>query len=74
MIIKFIKIFIASPSGLSDERHVAKTIIDEINQSHGEHWRCQFGLEGWELTLLGHNRAKSLISQDLGSVAFAKPS
>ena len=70
MIIKVIKIFIASPSGLNDERQAAKKIIDDINQSHGEHWGCQFKLEGWELTLPGYNRAQSLINQDLDKCAY----
>src|SRR5262249_10637766 len=50
---------------LDTERQTAKSIIDEINQSHAEHWSCQIKLVGWEATLPGYSRAQSLINQDL---------
>ncbi len=64
-ILKVVKIFIGSPGGLDDERRAAKRIVDEINQSHSEHWGCQLNLVGWEETLPGFRRAQSLINQDL---------
>jgi hypothetical protein len=64
-LIKVVKIFIGSPGGLEDERHTAKRVVEEINQSHSEHWQCQFKLVGWEATIPGYSRAQSLINQDL---------
>ncbi len=63
--VKVVKVFIGSPGGLESERQAAKRIVDEINQSHSEHWGCQIKLVGWEATLPGYNRAQSLINQDL---------
>ena len=70
MYVDVVKIFIGSPGGLEGERKTAKRIIDEINQSHGEHWGIQFKLEGWELTLPGYARAQSLINKDLDKSDF----
>jgi hypothetical protein len=63
--IKIVSVFIGSPGGLETERQAAKRIVDQINQSHAEHWGCQIKLVGWEATLPGYARAQSLINQDL---------
>jgi len=65
LLIKVLRVFLASPGGLEAERQAAKRIVDEVNQSHSEHWGCQIKLVGWELTLPGNHRAQSLINQDL---------
>ena len=69
-IIKVVKVFIGSPGGLDDERQAAKRIVDEINQSHSEHWGCQIKLVAWEATLPGYGRAQSLINQDLDKCQY----
>ena len=69
-ILKVVKVFIGSPGGLEDERQAAKRIVDEINQSHSEHWGCQIKLVAWEATLPGYNRAQSLINQDLDKCEY----
>lgn len=63
--IAVIPVFIASPSGLDDERKATYRIVQEINKSHARHWRCQFELVGWEETLPGHGRPQTLINRDL---------
>lgn len=63
--LKVVSVFIASPGGLEDERESARRIVEEINESHSEHWGCRIKLVGWEATLPGYNRAQSLINQDL---------
>jgi hypothetical protein len=68
--LKIIRVFIASPGGLENERVAAKRIMDEINQSHAENWGCQFKLVGWEATLPGNSRAQSLINQDLDKCEY----
>jgi Domain of unknown function (DUF4062) len=68
--IKFVRVFIGSPSGLDDERRAAREIIDEVNQAHGEHWGCQFKLVGWEDTIPGFQRPQSLINIDLDKCQY----
>src|SRR5580692_11621247 len=68
--LRLIKVFIGSPSGLEEERQTAKRIVDETNQSHAEYWGCQIQLVGWEATLPGYNRAQSLINQDLDKCQY----
>ena len=68
--VKIVRVFIGSPSGLDAERKAARRIVNEINQSHSEHWRCQINLIGWEETLPGHKRAQSLINQDLDKCSY----
>lgn len=69
-VLKVIRVFIGSPGGLNAERQMAKRIVDEVNQSHAEHWGCQFNLIGWEETLPGYNRAQALINQELDKCDF----
>jgi hypothetical protein len=69
-ILRLVKVFIGSPGGLEEERQAAKRIVDEINQSHAEHWGCQIQLVGWEATLPGYSRAQSLINQDLDKCEY----
>ena len=64
-ILKVIRVFIGSPGGLEMERQAAVRIVNQVNQSHAEHWGCQINLVGWEATLPGYSRAQSLINQDL---------
>lgn len=68
--LKIVKVFIGSPGGLEIERNLAKRIVDDINQSHSEHWGCQIQLIGWEATLPGYSRAQSLINQDLDKCEY----
>lgn len=68
--LKIVRIFVGSPSGLDIERQTAKRIVDEINQSHSDHWGCQLKLIGWEETFPGYRRAQSLINQDLDSCDY----
>ena len=69
-ILKVVKVFIGSPRGLENERQAARRIVDEINQSHSEHWGCQIKLVGWKATLPGYSRAQSLINQDLDKCQY----
>lgn len=69
-LLRIIKVFIGSPGGLNEERQLARRIVEEINQSHSEHWGCQIKLVGWELTLPGYNRAQSIINEELDTCDY----
>lgn len=69
-VLKIVKVFLASPGGLEEERRIASRIVDEINTSHSEKWGVQIKLVGWELTLPGYARAQSLINRDLDECEY----
>lgn len=60
-----IKVFLASPGDLIDERKSAKKIVDEENQNHAILQGYQFELVGWEDTVAQHGRAQAVINRDL---------
>jgi len=68
--IKIIRIFIGSPGGLDEERKVARSVIDEINLSNSEHWKCEFKLVGWEDTIPGYQRPQDKINEDLDKCEY----
>jgi hypothetical protein len=59
------RIFIASPSGLDDERRRFRDTINEYNESDALERGVLFIPVGWELTLPGLGRPQELINQDL---------
>lgn len=62
---RFIKIFLASPSDLAEERKVAKVIVDEFNSQLADALGYQVELVGWEDTLPGVGRPQAIINRDL---------
>lgn len=69
-VIKVVKVFLASPSGLDEERMASRDIVEEVNRSNSEHWGCQIQLVGWEWTLPGRGRAQGRINQDLDKCQY----
>jgi hypothetical protein len=68
---RIFKIFLGSPSDLTEERKAAKSFVDDINAEVGEHFGCQVELVGWEDTLPGIGRPQEIINRDLdGCDAF----
>jgi len=61
----FIKIFIASPSDLVDERKITRAVADNLNHQLGGVFGCHIDLVGWEDTLPGSGRPQAIINQDL---------
>lgn len=62
---KLIKIFLASPGDLGDERKIAKSIIDgELNQLW-DSFGYLLELVGWEDTISGPGRPQATINRDL---------
>lgn len=62
---KLVKVFLASPGDLSDERKVAKSVVDEINNLFAEIYDCHVELIGWEDTQPGFGRPQAIINRDL---------
>lgn len=48
---KIVKLFLASPGDLSDERKAAKSVVDEVNDLLAEEFGYQVELIGWEDTV-----------------------
>ena len=62
---EIIQIFVASPSGLDDERRAVWEVVEEINRRNSSNWRLQFKTIGWEDTVGGYRRAQDIINRDL---------
>jgi hypothetical protein len=62
---KIIKVFLASPSDLTDERRAAKGVVDEINALLGEEFGHQIELVGWEDTVSVFGRPQAVINREL---------
>jgi hypothetical protein len=62
--VKCLRMFLASPGDLQDERRAGRTVVDEVNRVVSElDWLVQ--LLGWEDTLPGAQRAQELINVDV---------
>lgn len=62
---RFIKVFLASPGDLAEERRVAKLIVDDFNSQLADALGYQVELVGWEDTLPGVGRPQAIINRDL---------
>jgi hypothetical protein len=62
---RIIKVFLASPGDLSDERRIAKAVIDEYNSLYADDFGYQVELVGWEDTVSVFGRPQATINRDL---------
>jgi hypothetical protein len=62
---RFIKVFLASPGDLTEERYAAKAAVDEYNDTWAEDLGYHVELVGWEDTIPGYGRPQARINQDL---------
>ncbi len=62
---EIVRIFLASPSGLDEERTAIREIIEDINRRNSSHWLLRFEAVGWEDTVGGNRRAQEIINRDL---------
>jgi len=63
-----LKMFLASPGDLQDERRVANDVVDRVNKRIGRHLDIYVELRGWEDTLPGRpSRPQEEINEDLRS-------
>lgn len=60
-----VRIFLASPGDLKDERLVAKAVVEEFNHNNADFLDYQVELLGWEDTVTQQGRAQSTINRDL---------
>lgn len=62
--VKIVRVFLASPGDLVDERQVAREVVEEINDAVRS-LRVQLELLGWEDTRPGAGRPQSIINRDV---------
>ncbi len=62
---KIVKVFLASPGDLKDERLAAKAVVDEFNKQWGANLGCHIELVGWEDTVSQFGRPQEVINRDL---------
>jgi hypothetical protein len=62
---KIVKVFLASPGDLQDERRAAKSVIDEFNKLWADRLGYHVELFGWEDTVAGYGRPQEIINRDL---------
>lgn len=67
---RFIKVFLASPGDLAEERKAAKEIVDDVNSQLAPALGYQVELVGWENTLPGIGRPQAIINRDLDGCDF----
>ena len=62
---KHIRVFLASPDDLQEERVATKAMVDHINKMLSDFEGYHIDLVGWEDTLPQYGRAQAVINQDL---------
>lgn len=62
---RFVKVFLASPGDLTDERKAAKLVVDEFNALLAEEFGYQVELVGWEDTVSVFGRPQATINREL---------
>ena len=67
---KIVKVFLASPGDLQEERHAAKSVVDEFNNNWANHLGYQVELVGWEDTISAYGRPQATINRDLEQCEF----
>ena len=59
------RVFIASPSGLQDERNRFHKALEKFSRLHGSERDVSFEPVGWEETIGGAGRPQAIINEDL---------
>jgi hypothetical protein len=62
---KIVRVFLASPGDLQDERKAAKAVVDEFNELLARKLGHHVELVGWEDTVSAFGRPQAIINQDL---------
>jgi len=62
---KIVRIFLASPGDLQEERQAAKSVVDEFNKLWADRLGIHVELVGWEDTVSRFGRPQELINRDL---------
>jgi hypothetical protein len=67
---KIVKVFLASPGDLQEERRAAKLVVDEFNKLWADKLGYHVELVGWEDTVSAYGRPQSIINRDLERCEF----
>ena len=62
---KILRVFLASPGDLEQERKAIRDVVSEFNESWADELGYQLELDGWEDTVAGYGRPQHLINQDV---------
>lgn len=62
---KIIRVFLASPSDLQDERKAVREVVNEFNDSWANEFGYQVELVGWEETVSRFGRPQHLINEEV---------
>lgn len=62
---KVVKVFLASPGDLGEERKSAKAVVEEFNNQFADVFGCQVVLVGWEDTVSVFGRPQATINREL---------
>ena len=62
---KVVKVFLASPGDLQDERRVARAEVDDFNKLWADRSGYHVELIGWEDTVTTFGRPQATINRDL---------
>ena len=62
---KIVKVFLASPGDLQDERRAAKHVVDVFNKQWADNLGIHIELVGWEDTVSRFGRPQESINRDL---------
>lgn len=64
-IVRIVRVFLASPGDLGEERQLVNEAIEEINKKIAPYLGFRVDLMGWEDTLSGSGRPQEIINKDL---------
>ncbi|MDH5831525.1 DUF4062 domain-containing protein [Luteimonas sp. M1R5S18] len=67
---RLIRIFLASPGDLAEERKLARSVVEEVNSLVGDVYECRVELVGWEDTVSVFGRPQATINRDLERCDF----
>ena len=62
---KILRVFLASPSDLTEERQTVRETVKEFNECLADAFGCQVELMGGEDTPAGYGRPQHLINKDV---------
>ena len=60
-----LRVFLASPGDLSDERRAVRSVVSEFNDSWADELGYQIQLLGWEDTVAGFGRPQHIINEEV---------
>ena len=63
--VRIVRVFLASPGDLGEERKLANDAVEEINKHIAPYLGFHVELKGWEDTLSGRGRPQEIINKEL---------